>query len=109
MLPRPLHSEMPTEMPLSSDTEREDGDADQSMDGSSSCKLISRIDKTEMLNGFIQQSLLKLYLHWSWLEDGRACYWDHDLSCFYKKSALCSHSYFRISSVLLNIASHIPQ
>ena len=38
MLPRPLHSEMPSEMPLSSDTEREDGDADQSIDGSSSCK-----------------------------------------------------------------------
>ena len=34
MLPR----SMPSEMPLSSDTEREDGDADQSMDGSSSCK-----------------------------------------------------------------------
>lgn len=46
MLPRPLHSEMPSEMPLSSDTEREDGDADQSMDGSSSCKHISPTAKT---------------------------------------------------------------
>ena len=36
MLPRSL----PSEMPLSSDTEREDGDADQSVDGSSSCKHI---------------------------------------------------------------------
>jgi hypothetical protein len=37
MLPRSF----PSEMPLSSDTEREDGDADQSMDESSSCKHIS--------------------------------------------------------------------
>jgi len=36
MLPRA----MPSEMPLSSDTEREDGDADQSMDGSSSSIII---------------------------------------------------------------------
>ena len=41
MLPRPL----PSEVTVSSDTEREDGgDADQSMDGSSSCKhIITRI------------------------------------------------------------------
>ena len=46
MLPRPLASGMPSEMPHSSDTEREDGDADQSMDGSSSCKHILPTAKT---------------------------------------------------------------
>lgn len=46
MLPRPLASGMSSEMPLSSDTEREDGDADQSIDGSSSCKHILPTAKT---------------------------------------------------------------
>lgn len=39
MLPRSF----PSEMTLSSDTEREDGDADQSMDGSSSSMIIDEI------------------------------------------------------------------
>jgi len=44
MLPR----SSPSEMPLSSDTEREDGDADQSMDGSSSSMIIEVLPPLEL-------------------------------------------------------------
>jgi hypothetical protein len=54
MLPRLI----PSEMPLSSDTEREDGDADQSMDGSSSCKHVSAHFPSEMLNLFIHLAMI---------------------------------------------------